>query len=48
MNDIPVRFESLIGINVKDQVQYNGKSNNIRNLLLKVTYNNAPLFVRVK
>ena len=48
MNNILVRFESLIGINVKDQAQYNGESNNVRNLLLKVTYNNALLFVRVE
>ena len=48
MNDILIRFESLIGINVKDKAHYKGKSNNVRTLLLNVKYNNAPLFVGVE
>ena len=48
MNNIPVRFESLIEINVKDEAYYNGKSDNVRNLLLKIKYNNAPLFIGVE
>ena len=48
MNDIPVRFKSLIGINIKDKVYYNGKSDNIRNLLLEIKYNYIPLFVGVE
>ena len=48
MNDILVRFESLIRINIQDKANYNGENNNIRNLLLKVKYNNAPLFTGVE
>ena len=48
MNNVPVRFESLIGINVKDEVKYNREIDNMCNLLLKVQHNNAPLFVGIE
>ena len=48
MNDIPVRFESLVGVNVKDKVHYNRETNNVRNLLMKVQYDNAPLLTGVE
>ena len=48
MNDIQVRFDSLIEINVQDKVNYNRDNDNVRNLLLKVKYNNDPLFIGVE
>ena len=36
MNNVPMRLESLIGINVKDKTQYNREIDNLSNLLLKV------------
>ena len=48
MNDIPVRFKSFIGINIQDKANHNGNNDNIRNLLLKVKYNNALLLIGVE
>ena len=48
MNDIPVQFKSLIGINVQDEANFKGENNNVRNLLLNVKYNNTPLFTGVE
>ena len=48
MNDILVKFKSLIGINVQDEANFKWENNNVRNLLLKVKYKNAPLFTGVE
>ena len=44
MNDIPVWFESLIGINTQDKANFKGENNNMRNLLLSAKHNNTLLF----
>ena len=48
MKNILVQFESLIGINMQDKANFKGENNNVRNLLLSMKHNNAPLFADIE
>ena len=48
VNNMLVRFESLLEVNTKEKVIYNGEKNNLRITLMVIKYNYAQLFVGVE
>ena len=48
MNSGNIRFKSLLEANVKEEVVFQKERDNLRQMLMKVKYNRAPLFIRVE
>ena len=45
---MPVKFESFLEVNAKEEVIHNGKRNNLRTTLIVIKCNNTPLFIGVE
>ena len=48
VNNRKVRFETLHNTNIFDEVTHEGDANSIREIILSIKHNNAPLFADVK